>query len=49
MATTIDKATRCDRCGRVGYDRRVMSVGVLCRRCVGELGDLLRAFMRGER
>ena len=49
MTTTITTATRCDRCERVGYDRRVMSVGILCPRCISDLGELLRAFMKTAR
>lgn len=49
MTVTYSGPRRCERCERVGYDRRQMAVGVLCPRCISDLGDLLRAFMKGER
>ena len=60
MTTTIERAARCRRCEVVGYRRRLVDLSAipgagrdspfqLCPRCCSELGDLLAAFMRGER
>ena len=46
-ATTLERATRCDRCARVTYGVRVLKIGRLCPRCFDELGDVLKLFMLG--
>lgn len=47
MTVKVQQATRCDRCERMTYGVTVLELGRLCVRCVDELHETLRAFMRG--